>query len=105
MLGFGASEQRAGQDASFGAQGELFAALLQAWGPGSPAVVAHDYGGAVRSAAQALTTVAGAVARTTMSLSLNGPSRPPRSEDVDSTTEAASPEAASVRSHGVQLPW
>lgn len=47
MVGYGASEMRAGQDVSLGAQGELFAELLDHWGLGSPAVVAHDFGGAV----------------------------------------------------------
>lgn len=47
MLGYGRSDMREGQDVSLGAQGELFAALLDHWGLERPAVVAHDYGGAV----------------------------------------------------------
>jgi pimeloyl-ACP methyl ester carboxylesterase len=47
MIGFGASERRSGQDVSLGAQGALFAALLASWELERPAVVAHDYGGAV----------------------------------------------------------
>lgn len=47
MVGYGASEKRAGQDVSLGVQGRLFASLLDHWGLGAPAVVAHDFGGAV----------------------------------------------------------
>lgn len=47
MVGYGASEKRAGQDVSLGVQGALFAELLDHWGLDSPAVVAHDFGGAV----------------------------------------------------------
>lgn len=47
MVGYGASEKRAGQDVSLATQGEIFAALLDHWGLESPAVVAHDFGGAV----------------------------------------------------------
>jgi pimeloyl-ACP methyl ester carboxylesterase len=47
MIGYGSSEKRDGQDVSLAAQGELFAALLDHWGQEQPAVVAHDYGGAV----------------------------------------------------------
>jgi pimeloyl-ACP methyl ester carboxylesterase len=47
MLGYGASEQRAGQDVSLAAQGRLFAELLDLWELDEPAVVAHDVGGAV----------------------------------------------------------
>jgi pimeloyl-ACP methyl ester carboxylesterase len=46
-LGFGVSEQRAGQDVSLAAHGARFAALLDHWGLDRPAVVAHDIGGAV----------------------------------------------------------
>jgi pimeloyl-ACP methyl ester carboxylesterase len=46
LLGFGASEQRAGQDVSLAAHGRRLAALLEAWGLERPAVVAHDIGGA-----------------------------------------------------------
>ncbi|MGW3010614.1 alpha/beta fold hydrolase [Streptomyces sp. NPDC001219] len=51
MPGYGASEQRAGQDVSLGAQAGVFAELLTHWGlataPTPPAVVAHDFGGCV----------------------------------------------------------
>ncbi|WP_051473485.1 alpha/beta fold hydrolase [Saccharomonospora piscinae] len=47
MLGYGESDQRAGQDVSLRAQAEVFAALLRHWGLDEPAVVAHDFGGAV----------------------------------------------------------
>lgn len=47
MIGYGMSEQRAGQDVSLAAQGELFATLLEEWELDRPAVVTHDYGGAV----------------------------------------------------------
>jgi pimeloyl-ACP methyl ester carboxylesterase len=47
MLGYGASEQRAAQDVSLAAQGRLFAQLLDHWELDAPAVVAHDFGGAV----------------------------------------------------------
>ena len=47
MVGYGASEKRAGQDVSLAVQGELFTALLGHWGLDAPAVVAHDFGGAV----------------------------------------------------------
>ena len=46
LLGYGASEQRAGQDVSLGVQNVLFAELLDHWGVAAPAVVAHDFGGA-----------------------------------------------------------
>lgn len=48
MLGYGMSDKRVGQDVSLGAQAELFTELLSAWGiDRAPAVVAHDFGGAV----------------------------------------------------------
>jgi pimeloyl-ACP methyl ester carboxylesterase len=47
MLGYGASEKRAGQDVSLAAQTRLFASLLDHWGLEEPAVVAHDFGGLV----------------------------------------------------------
>lgn len=47
LIGYGVSEQRAGQDVSLGAQGELFAALLDEWRLEDPDVVAHDFGGAI----------------------------------------------------------
>ena len=46
-LGFGASEQHAGQDVSLAAHGARFAALLGHWGLERPAFVAHDIGGAI----------------------------------------------------------
>ncbi|MET9021110.1 alpha/beta fold hydrolase [Actinopolymorpha sp. NPDC004070] len=51
MPGYGQSEMRAGQDVSLAAQQEVFTGLLRHWGLDSdgrrPAVVAHDFGGAV----------------------------------------------------------
>lgn len=47
MIGYGRSEKRPEQDVSLGAQGALFADLLEHWQLERPAVVAHDYGGAV----------------------------------------------------------
>lgn len=47
MIGYGRSEKRSGQDVSLGAQGALFADLLDHWQLKRPAVVAHDYGGTV----------------------------------------------------------
>jgi pimeloyl-ACP methyl ester carboxylesterase len=47
MIGYGCSEKHPGQDVSLGAQGALFADLLDHWQLERPAVVAHDYGGAV----------------------------------------------------------
>jgi pimeloyl-ACP methyl ester carboxylesterase len=47
MAGYGASEKATGQDVSLGAQGRLFAELLDHWQLATPAVVAHDFGGAV----------------------------------------------------------
>ncbi|GAB1575671.1 alpha/beta fold hydrolase [Bordetella petrii] len=46
LLGYGQSEQRAGQDVSLATQGRLFAALLRHWNLSRPDVVAHDFGGA-----------------------------------------------------------
>ncbi|RCG14426.1 alpha/beta fold hydrolase [Streptomyces diacarni] len=47
MPGYGTSAKYEGQDVSLDAQGRLFAALLEHWGLERPAVVAHDFGGAV----------------------------------------------------------
>lgn len=47
MLGYGASEKRAGQDVSLAAQARLFAELLDRWELAEPVVVAHDFGGLV----------------------------------------------------------
>ncbi|WP_077193515.1 alpha/beta fold hydrolase [Streptomyces lydicus] len=51
MPGYGASEKRAGQDVSLGAQARVFRELLGHWEltgeAARPAVVAHDFGGCV----------------------------------------------------------
>ncbi|MEU8521318.1 alpha/beta hydrolase [Streptomyces sp. NBC_01216] len=47
MPGYGASAKHPGQDVSLAAQGEVFARLLDHWELTAPAVVAHDFGGAV----------------------------------------------------------
>lgn len=47
MLGYGASDKRAGQDVSLRMQALLFTELLARWGLSAPYVVAHDFGGAV----------------------------------------------------------
>lgn len=47
LLGYGASEQRDGQDMSLAAQTRVFAELLDHWELSDPAVVAHDFGGAI----------------------------------------------------------
>jgi pimeloyl-ACP methyl ester carboxylesterase len=46
LLGFGASEQRAGQDVSLAGHGARLAALLERWQLERPALIAHDIGGA-----------------------------------------------------------
>jgi pimeloyl-ACP methyl ester carboxylesterase len=46
LLGYGASEKRAGQDVSLGVQNRLLAALIAHWGINRPDVIAHDFGGA-----------------------------------------------------------
>ena len=46
LLGYGQSDERAGQDVSLGAQNGLLAALFDEWGLGRPTVLAHDIGGA-----------------------------------------------------------
>ncbi len=46
LIGYGQSEQRAGQDVSLGVQNGLFAALLDRWRLDAPEVLAHDFGGA-----------------------------------------------------------
>lgn len=46
-LGYGQSEQQAGQDLSIAAQGRRFARLLEHWGLDAPSVVATDIGGAI----------------------------------------------------------
>jgi pimeloyl-ACP methyl ester carboxylesterase len=47
LLGYGASEKRNGQDVSLGAQTRLLAQLLDHWGLERPAIVGHDFGGAI----------------------------------------------------------
>lgn len=47
MPGYGGSAMVDGQDVSLGAQGRVFAELLAHWRLDAPAVVAHDFGGAV----------------------------------------------------------
>jgi pimeloyl-ACP methyl ester carboxylesterase len=46
LLGFGASDQAAGQDVSLAGHGRRLADLLDYWALESPAVIAHDIGGA-----------------------------------------------------------
>lgn len=46
LLGYGLSEQRAGDDVSLGIQNELLAALIEHWRLSKPDIVAHDFGGA-----------------------------------------------------------
>ena len=46
LLGFGASDQRPGQDVSLAGHGARLAALLEFWRLDRPAVIAHDIGGA-----------------------------------------------------------
>lgn len=47
MPGYGRSQMRDGQDVSLAAQTTVFTELLTHWGLDRPAVVAHDFGGAV----------------------------------------------------------
>lgn len=47
MPGYGTSEKHRGQDVSLDAQGRVFTHLLDHWELTEPAVVAHDFGGAV----------------------------------------------------------
>ncbi|MFB7252519.1 alpha/beta fold hydrolase [Microbacterium sp. NPDC056234] len=54
MPGYGASSKRPEHRVDLGAQGELFAHLLTAWGIEEPHVFAHDYGGAVALRARLL---------------------------------------------------
>jgi pimeloyl-ACP methyl ester carboxylesterase len=46
LLGYGASDKRAGQDVSLAGHGARLADLLEFWGVERPAIVAHDIGGA-----------------------------------------------------------
>jgi pimeloyl-ACP methyl ester carboxylesterase len=45
LIGYGASEKRAGQDVSLAAQNRLLADLLDHWQLDAPFVVGHDFGG------------------------------------------------------------
>lgn len=56
LLGYGTSDQRAGQDVSIAAQTRVFGQLLEHWAIDSPAVVAHDIGGAIALRAHLLDT-------------------------------------------------
>jgi pimeloyl-ACP methyl ester carboxylesterase len=47
LLGFGASDRRAGHDVSLAGHGARLAALLECWRLDRPAVIAHDIGGAI----------------------------------------------------------
>jgi len=47
LLGYGASEKRDNQDVSLGAQTRLLAQLLDHWELEQPAIVGHDFGGAI----------------------------------------------------------
>jgi pimeloyl-ACP methyl ester carboxylesterase len=47
LPGYGASEQRDGQDVSLAAQGRVLCELLDAWGLDEPAIVGHDIGGGI----------------------------------------------------------
>jgi 3-hydroxyisobutyrate dehydrogenase-like beta-hydroxyacid dehydrogenase/pimeloyl-ACP methyl ester carboxylesterase len=47
LPGYGASEMCEGQDVSLGAQARVLRALLEQWGLERPAIVAHDFGGAI----------------------------------------------------------
>ncbi|WP_017568796.1 alpha/beta fold hydrolase [Nocardiopsis halotolerans] len=57
MPGYGASAKYDGQDVSLPAQQAAFTALLDHWGLERPAVVAHDFGGAVALRAAVLDKV------------------------------------------------
>src|SRR5205085_10229724 len=47
LLGYGSSEKRDGQDVSLGAQTHLLAQLLDHWELEEPAIVGHDFVGAI----------------------------------------------------------
>jgi pimeloyl-ACP methyl ester carboxylesterase len=47
LPGYGSSEMRVGQDVSLAAQGRVLSELLDHWGLDKPAVVGHDFGGAI----------------------------------------------------------
>jgi pimeloyl-ACP methyl ester carboxylesterase len=46
LLGYGASERRAGQDMSISAQGRMLGELLERWELAAPGLIGHDIGGA-----------------------------------------------------------
>lgn len=54
MPGFGQSIAGAAPDTSLGAQGRVFAEMLDHWGLSAPAIWAHDFGGAVSMRARLL---------------------------------------------------
>lgn len=58
LLGYGASEQREGEDVSIGAQTEVLVELLAHWGLREPAVAGHDIGAAIVLRAHLLRGVA-----------------------------------------------
>jgi len=47
LPGYGSSEKSDDQDVSLGAQGRVLRALVEHWGLERPAIVAHDFGGAI----------------------------------------------------------
>ena len=47
LPGYGSSEMSEAQDVSLGAQARVLRALLEHWGLEQPAIVAHDFGGAI----------------------------------------------------------
>src|SRR5215218_3298893 len=47
LPGYGSSEKKEGQDVSLAAQGRVLSELLDHWGLDKPAVVGHDFGGAI----------------------------------------------------------
>src|SRR5215204_2656308 len=47
LPGYGSSEKKEGQDVSLAAQGKVLSELLDHWGLDKPAVVGHDFGGAI----------------------------------------------------------
>jgi pimeloyl-ACP methyl ester carboxylesterase len=47
LPGYGSSEMAEGQDVSLGAQARVLPALLEYWDLERPAIVAHDFGGAI----------------------------------------------------------
>lgn len=58
LLGFGESDKHAGQDVSLAAHGERFGELVRFWRLESPAIIAHDIGGAIALRAHLLHGVA-----------------------------------------------